>query len=250
MAPPASPRKMVVGMMSMPASASTTVTPLKNTARFAVAPDARMASSLSRPRCSLLPVARHDEQRVVDPDREAHHRDEVRGEERELPDRARAVRRFRGSPRSRRSPMMSGVTPATAAPNTSTSTIRATTTPMDSPTRRSSSEIVLKSSVDVTSPSVRVWKPAGRCPRGSRRASTCSVASSSSPVSTTLKSTAEPSSAGKGPSAASCGSVLGLGGRWEGRGRRRDAGPQLTDLVRMEFTRSANAGSSTEARRW
>ena len=49
-APPASPRKIVVGTSSMPASARTTVRPLKNTARFAVAPDrpiAQLVASLS-----------------------------------------------------------------------------------------------------------------------------------------------------------------------------------------------------------
>ena len=48
-APPARLRKIVVGTSSMPASATTTVMPLKNTARDAVAPDARIASSFSRP---------------------------------------------------------------------------------------------------------------------------------------------------------------------------------------------------------
>ncbi len=50
-APPASDRKIVVGTISIPASASTTIMPLKNTARFAVAPVAPIASSFSRPRC-------------------------------------------------------------------------------------------------------------------------------------------------------------------------------------------------------
>ena len=48
-APPARLRKIVVGTSSMPASASTTVRPLKKTARFAVAPDIAIASSFSRP---------------------------------------------------------------------------------------------------------------------------------------------------------------------------------------------------------
>ena len=48
-APPARPRKIVVGTSIMPASASTTVRPLKNTARFAVAPDRPIASRLSCP---------------------------------------------------------------------------------------------------------------------------------------------------------------------------------------------------------
>ncbi len=50
MAPPARPRKIVVGTSSMPASAITTVNPLKKTARLAVAPDMPIASRLSRPR--------------------------------------------------------------------------------------------------------------------------------------------------------------------------------------------------------
>ena len=48
-APAANARKIVVGMMNMPSSARTTVIPLKNTARFAVAPAAPIASSLSKP---------------------------------------------------------------------------------------------------------------------------------------------------------------------------------------------------------
>ena len=50
-APPARLRKIVVGTRSMPANARTTVKPLKNTARDAVAPDARIASFFSRPLC-------------------------------------------------------------------------------------------------------------------------------------------------------------------------------------------------------
>ncbi len=50
-APPARPRKIVVGTSSIPARARTTVKPLKNTARLAVAPDLPIASILSRPRC-------------------------------------------------------------------------------------------------------------------------------------------------------------------------------------------------------
>ena len=49
MAPAASARKIVVGMMNIPSSASTTVMPLKNTARLAVAPAAPIASSFSKP---------------------------------------------------------------------------------------------------------------------------------------------------------------------------------------------------------
>ncbi len=49
MAPPARPRKIVVGTRSMPESAITTVRPLKKTARFAVAPERPIARSLSPP---------------------------------------------------------------------------------------------------------------------------------------------------------------------------------------------------------
>jgi len=49
MAPAASERKIVVGMMNIPRRASTTVIPLKNTARLAVAPAAAMASIFSKP---------------------------------------------------------------------------------------------------------------------------------------------------------------------------------------------------------
>ena len=48
-APAASARKIVVGMMNMPSRARTTVMPLKNTARLAVAPAAPIASILSKP---------------------------------------------------------------------------------------------------------------------------------------------------------------------------------------------------------
>ncbi len=49
MAPPARPRKIVVGTSSMPESAITTVRPLKKTARLAVAPERPIACSLSPP---------------------------------------------------------------------------------------------------------------------------------------------------------------------------------------------------------
>ncbi len=49
MAPPARLRKIVVGMMNIPARASTTVRPLKKTARFAVAPAPPIASSFGNP---------------------------------------------------------------------------------------------------------------------------------------------------------------------------------------------------------
>ncbi len=44
-APPARLRKIETGTISMPRSASTTVSPLKNTARLAVPPERRIASS-------------------------------------------------------------------------------------------------------------------------------------------------------------------------------------------------------------
>jgi hypothetical protein len=49
-APAAIERKIVVGFSSIPASASTTVIPEKNTARLAVPPAAPIAASWSRPR--------------------------------------------------------------------------------------------------------------------------------------------------------------------------------------------------------
>jgi hypothetical protein len=49
MAPAARLRKMDTGMMSIPSREITTVSPLKNTARLAVAPAAPMASSLGKP---------------------------------------------------------------------------------------------------------------------------------------------------------------------------------------------------------
>jgi hypothetical protein len=48
-APLARLRKIVFGTISNPSSARTTVIPLKNTARLAVAPARPIASSLSRP---------------------------------------------------------------------------------------------------------------------------------------------------------------------------------------------------------
>ncbi len=48
-APPASERKIETGMIIMPSRARTTVSPLKKTARFAVAPAAPIASSLANP---------------------------------------------------------------------------------------------------------------------------------------------------------------------------------------------------------
>ena len=48
-APPARLRKIVFGTISSPSNARTTVIPLKNTARLAVAPARPIASSFSRP---------------------------------------------------------------------------------------------------------------------------------------------------------------------------------------------------------
>ena len=64
----------------------TTVRPLKNTARLEVAPARPIAPSWSRPALSLLAKTGDDEERVVDPDREAHHHEHVHDEEGELPD--------------------------------------------------------------------------------------------------------------------------------------------------------------------
>ena len=52
----------------------------------------------------LLPVPRDDEQRVVDPDGQAHHRDQVRGEEAELPQLSEQPDEPRTPRRSRRRP--------------------------------------------------------------------------------------------------------------------------------------------------
>ena len=64
-------------------SASTTVMPLKNTARPAV-PLAAATASIGRASVGeLLAEARHDEQRVVDAHRQAHHGDHVDREDRD-----------------------------------------------------------------------------------------------------------------------------------------------------------------------
>ena len=83
-APAARLPKMLVGTMSMPQRASTTVMPLKNTARLAVPAgdgDRRRACHGPGP---LLAEARDDEQGVVDADGEAHHADHVDGEDRDV----------------------------------------------------------------------------------------------------------------------------------------------------------------------
>ena len=83
-APVARLRKIVLGTSSSPNIARTKASPLKSTARLAVAPATAIASSFSRPRRALLAEAREDEQRVVDPEREAHAGDHVHDEDREL----------------------------------------------------------------------------------------------------------------------------------------------------------------------
>ena len=74
---------IVVGTRNMPSSATTNVLPLNSTARLAVAPASR-----SRPpstgRAPLLAVAGDDEQRVVDPEREAHADQHVHDEDGEV----------------------------------------------------------------------------------------------------------------------------------------------------------------------
>ena len=72
------------GTSSIPNMATTKTLPLKSTARLAVAPDASIAASSSLPCAALLPVAGDDEERVVDPEREAHAREHVDHEDREL----------------------------------------------------------------------------------------------------------------------------------------------------------------------
>ena len=72
------------GTSSIPNIATTNTVPLNSTARLAVAPDASIAPSSSRPLAPLLAVARDDEERVVDPEREAHAREHVHDEDREL----------------------------------------------------------------------------------------------------------------------------------------------------------------------
>ena len=51
-------------------------------------------------------------------------------------------------------PRITGITPDTTDPNTSTRTTRATAMPMVSPVRRSSSAIVLKSLFNVAGPAI------------------------------------------------------------------------------------------------
>ena len=84
MAPAPRLRKIVDGTSSMPNRARTTVMPLKKTARLAVCAGRGDGVDLVEAAVPLLAVAGDDEERVVDADREAHHRDHVGDEEREL----------------------------------------------------------------------------------------------------------------------------------------------------------------------
>ena len=81
MAPTAIERKIVCGTRNMPISASTTVAPENSTARLAVAPATATASSTRAAGAALLAEAGDDEQRVVDPDRQAHHHEHVDDDE-------------------------------------------------------------------------------------------------------------------------------------------------------------------------
>ena len=58
--------------------------PLKSTARLAVAPEASIAASSRPSLTAFLAVAGDDEERVVDPEREAHPGEHVHEEDREL----------------------------------------------------------------------------------------------------------------------------------------------------------------------
>ena len=100
-----------------------------------------IASSLSRPARALLAVAREDEQRVVDPEREAHSREHVHDEDRELERLADERRQTRARRRSRRSPAAAARGRATTAPKTSSRMISAAGRPKkSSPFCRSSSD--------------------------------------------------------------------------------------------------------------
>ena len=72
------------GTSSIPNIATTKTVPLKRTARLAVAPAASIAASSLSPRAPLLAVPGDDEERVVDPEREAHAGEHVHDEDREL----------------------------------------------------------------------------------------------------------------------------------------------------------------------
>ena len=72
------------GTSTIPTIASTNAEPLNSTARLAVAPTVAIASSFSRPWRRSSRIAGDDEERVVDPEREAHPRDHVHHEDREV----------------------------------------------------------------------------------------------------------------------------------------------------------------------
>ena len=82
------------GTSSIPNIATTKAVPLKTTARLAVAPEARDRVELLAAAAALLAVAGDDEERVVDPEREAHPGEHVHDEDREL----ERLREERGEP--------------------------------------------------------------------------------------------------------------------------------------------------------
>ena len=100
--------------------ASMKAMPLKSTARLAVAPDIAIASSLTRPPRSLVPVARDDEERVVGRDRKAHHRRHVEDVRRQVERLADQRRRAPSAMTIEKTAITSGTTAATTAPKTST----------------------------------------------------------------------------------------------------------------------------------
>ena len=124
------------GTISMPTRASTTVTPLKRTARLAVEPAGADRVVHLATRGPLLAVAGEDEERVVDPDGEAHHRQHVHDEERELEDLADGGRdRQRDDDRDDRE--ADGTSAATTAPKTTSRISSAIGMPKSSPVCRS-----------------------------------------------------------------------------------------------------------------
>ena len=83
-APVARLRRIVSGTSTMPTIASTNAEPLNRTARQAVDPTVADRVELLVAEAPLLAEPRDDEQRVVDPEREAHPRDHVDDEDREV----------------------------------------------------------------------------------------------------------------------------------------------------------------------
>ena len=75
---------IVFGTSSRPVIASTNAAPLKSTARLAVAPGRLDRVELLAALRALLAEAAEDEERVVDPQREAHPEDHVRDEDGEV----------------------------------------------------------------------------------------------------------------------------------------------------------------------